>query len=135
MIIIDTNVYSALDNGSISAVAILKSQTSICVPIVVVGELQFGFMNGNRQEDNKNRLGKFLAQDKIDVLNLTLETAEIYGRLSTYCKKVGRALSNNDIWIAALALESNAVLATYDKDFEVFAGMFGDKLVVISAID
>ncbi len=35
----------------------------------------------------------------------------------------------------ALALETNASLATYDKDFEVFADMFGDKLAIISAID
>jgi tRNA(fMet)-specific endonuclease VapC len=131
MILIDTNVYSALENGRLSAVEVVRTESNICLPIVVVGELKFGFLKGNRTEINNQRLNVFLAQSYIEVMNPTLKSAEIYGELSLFAQKKGKALSNNDLWIAALAQEHNYRLATYDKDFEVFSELFGGKLLIL----
>jgi PIN domain. len=46
------------------------------------------------------------------------------------CKK-GRVLSQNDIWIAALAKETGGTLATFDKDFKALSDIFGDKLLIL----
>ena len=133
MILIDTNVYVALENGSSSALQVLKGDTSIGVPIMVIAELIYGFVNGSKKDINQDKLDRFLAQDFVEILlTFTANTAKVYAELSVYARKKGRALSNNDTWIAAIALENEFKLATYDKDFEVFLELFGDKLQILS---
>lgn len=129
--LLDTNVYSALDAGKSSARLALKQHDTIQLPIVVVGELRYGFAFGAREEENNNRLNLFLAQDMVDVLLLNENTAAIYANLASLCRKKGRALSNNDLWIAALAQQQDTRLVTYDKDFQVFQEYLGDNLIVL----
>jgi len=129
--IIDTNVYSALDRGDPLAIDALRGRLNIYFPIISVGELRYGFNNGSKQKENEFRLGKFLAQEGVDILFPTLKTAELYGQLAAYCCKAGHVLSNNDLWIAALAKESDLSLVTFDKDFSVFKDIMGDKLIIL----
>lgn len=131
--IIDTNVYSALDNGLQSAVDILRGQKSILLPIFVVAELRYGFANGLNKTENETRLDRFLSQNGVEVSLPTLKTAEHYASLAMYCKQAGRALSQNDLWIAAIAQENGMRLVTYDKDFKVFQDIFGGKLVILES--
>lgn len=131
--IIDTNIYSGLDAGKKSAIEVIRSETTISLPIMVAGELRYGFMNGQRQVENESRLTTFVAQDRVQLLIPSFETSEHYAMLATKCRLSGRALSHNDIWIAALAYESGERFATYDNDFSVFEDIFGDKLVLLSS--
>lgn len=130
--IIDTNVYSALDKGRHSAISALGNNDTLHIPIVVVAELRYGFAFGSREDFNNERLSKFLAQDRVVLLALNVQTADIYAELASLCRKSGRALSNNDIWIAALAKQHNVRLATYDKDFNAFADILDDKLILLN---
>lgn len=129
--IIDTNIYLALYNGEKPVIDALKSAPVIEVPIMVVAELRYGFMYGNKQHDNATKLDKFLAQEKVEIIYPTLQTAQIFGELSVYCRRAGRALSHNDLWVAALARERNLALVTRDKDFAVFSEMFGKNLIIV----
>lgn len=129
--IIDTNVYSAFNRGSTEAIEILKKcqQIFLCTP--VLGELRAGFMGGSRFEENERNLDKLLANANVNVLDIRLATTRVYADLTVFAKKKGRALSNNDIWIAALALENNLPLATFDKNFDVFTEKFGNNLIIL----
>lgn len=132
MLLIDTNVYSALDKGSTTAIDVLRGQSNIYIPITVIGELRYGFMNGNKQTENDLKLNTFLAQDTVEIVFPTIATANLYAELSLFCRRAGRALSHNDLWIAALAKENRLRLATYDKDFSILSDILGDKLVVLT---
>ena len=133
MILIDTNVYVALENGVTSALEVLKTDTTIGIPIMVVAELSYGFSNGSKKDVNEDKLNRFLSQDFVEmVFMLTATTAKVYAELALYARIRGRALSNNDIWIAAIAKENDFKLATYDKDFEVFLEIFGKKLLILT---
>jgi predicted nucleic acid-binding protein len=129
--VIDTNVYSALERGSDLATSAIAGQSSLQVPLMVVAELRFGFINGAKHKLNEERLIRFLAQPNVEVLLPTLKTSELYAKLSTHCRQSGRALSQNDIWIAALAKEHNKKFVTYDNDFKVFQELFGKDLLVL----
>lgn len=129
--IIDTNIYSALDRAESTTLKMMANVPVAYVPIIVLGELQYGFMKGSRGEENINRLKRFLSQDTVEVLNIKAETTRYYGELSLLCKKSGRALSNNDIWIAALAMENDLPLATFDKDFAVFKDILKSGLILL----
>lgn len=128
--IIDTNVYSALDRGDAVVVEVLRGQSGILVPIFVVGELRYGFLNGSRTVENDSRLNRLLAQENVEVLYPTPKTASLYAELAVMCRRMGRALSHNDIWIAALAYEHEVPLFTFDEDFLVFEGMSDLRVVV-----
>jgi tRNA(fMet)-specific endonuclease VapC len=130
-VILDTNAYSAFAVASPVIAEVIRGVPDISLPLPVIAELRFGFIKGNKQAYNEHLLQKFLAQPQATVLKPTLETTRRYADLQLWCKKRGRALSNNDIWIAALAQEANDTLVTFDRDFDVFADLFGDKLMIL----
>jgi predicted nucleic acid-binding protein len=131
MILIDTNVYSAANLSSAVAISTLKQSDLIYVPTIVIAELRAGFLGGSKQDYNDMILDKFLSDKRVEVANVTLATTIIYAELADYAKKRGRSLSHNDLWIAALAKENGLKLVTFDRDFEVFADILGDKLLVL----
>jgi predicted nucleic acid-binding protein len=48
-----------------------------------------------------------------------METAKVYGKLYADLKKRGKMIPTNEIWIAALTIEYEGTLASFDKDFKV----------------
>lgn len=129
--ILDTNVYTALRRGEMTAVEMVNNAKDVCLPFCVVAELKFGFVNGTKRATNERFLTDFLALPHVDVLYPNIETISTYAELATYCRNRGRSLSPNDIWIAALASDGGQRLITYDKDFEVFGEVFGDRLAIL----
>ena len=129
--IIDTNVYSALDRADAKAVNIINNQEFVNLPVIVVAELRFGFLNGVKQKENSLKLSRFLSQDNVNIVYIGVDTANVYAELAVFAKKSGRVLANNDIWIAALALENKMPLVTFDKDFSVFESFLGKDLIIL----
>jgi len=129
--ILDTNAYSALARGLQSVVDIVSDASELKLPLPVIAELRYGFVKGSQSERNEQVLQKFLAQSQVSIAMPTLKTTELYSQLQFYCTKRGKVLSHNDIWIAALAQESNDVLVTFDRDFSVLTDIFNDKLIIV----
>jgi len=129
--LLDTNAYSALARGMPAIVDAIGGASRVDLPLPVVAELRYGFAKGSQREHNEGVLQRFLAQPQISIVVPTLRTTEHYAELQLHCQRAGRALSQNDIWIAALARESNDTLVTYDQDFSVFAEIFGNKLLIL----
>lgn len=130
--ILDTNAYSALLRGIESVSQVVSDTHELSLPLPVIAELRYGFLKGSQAERNEQVLQKFLAQPQISILVPTYKTTEIYAKLQLLCQQKGKALSQNDIWIAALAQETKDTLITFDKDFNVFNGMFDHKLLILS---
>lgn len=59
----------------------------------------------------------------VAVLCPGVATAEQYGRLRAQLAKAGTPIPENDIWIAALALEHQLLLAARDAHFDLIAGL------------
>jgi len=130
--ILDTNAYSALARNAPSIVDSINQARQVALPLPVIAELRYGFAMGNQPDRNEALLERFLAQPQASVLSPSINTTWHYAKLQKYCRQQGRALSNNDIWIAALAQEAADTLATYDADFKIFADLFGDKLLLLA---
>jgi tRNA(fMet)-specific endonuclease VapC len=54
---------------------------------------------------------------KVSLLNCNKETARIYGKVKAQLKKNGTPIPENDIWIAAVAIQHDLVLVTNDNHF------------------
>lgn len=129
--ILDTNAYSALVRGERTITEVVSSAEELTLPLPVIAELRYGFMKGSQRERNSRMLERFIAQPQIHIIAPTIKTAEHYATLQLLCQQKGRALSHNDIWIAALARELEGTLVTFDKDFSVLVEVFGDKLIIL----
>lgn len=120
---LDTNGYSRLFKKDLFLEDLLNNASSVYISIIVIGEILFGFKNGNREKENRKLLEKFLGRDVVTVLDVGRETAEIYAEIKIFLKKKGVPIPVNDIWIAAHTIETGSVLVTYDKHFLKIPGL------------
>ena len=118
--IIDTNVYRAFMDGESAVRQHILFSEHLLVPLVVAAELYKGFLGGSRPEENKIEWEKFMVATRAEIVCPALSTAERFAELAVYCRRHGRVLSDNDLWVAATALETGEPLLTLDKDFMVF---------------
>lgn len=116
-IILDTNAYAAFFTGDVAVLDVLASAEAVYLSAVVLGELFAGFKGGSREAANKKQLEAFLNKSTVQVLDVTSETAGLFGEIKNRLKKAGTPLPINDVWIAAHAAETGAVLITYDEHF------------------
>jgi predicted nucleic acid-binding protein len=122
-IILDTNVYSKLIEGNGILKTIVENSTDVYIPVIVLGELLFGFKNGTRINKNLNLFNEFIEQNRVKIMDTSNETAIIFADIKLSLMKKGRPIPTNDIWIAALAIESGSVLLTFDRQFESIPGL------------
>lgn len=128
-ILIDTNIYSALNRGDAAVRSLLADTNLIAIPPAVIAELLFGFYGGSNRFANEHELDVFLQQETVEIVPVSRETARTYAEIASFCRKSGRALSNHDLWIAASALEHGIPLVTFDKDFMALRGFFTDGML------
>lgn len=115
--LLDTNAYSAFHRGHEFVVNQVRRSEKVLLPMVVVGELLFGFRNGSRYEENFHTLRSFVGDPSVRLLPITWDTADLFGRISTALRKKGKPIPTNDIWIAAHAMAARADLLSSDPHF------------------
>ena len=115
---LDTNRLTDYFRGDKELSARLEICDDVFIPLIVLAEIKAGFLGGNRSHQNEIVLGKFLAKPTAKVLVPTRETADHFAKLYVQLRRAGTPLPDNDIWIAALALEHDLILITRDQHFE-----------------
>jgi tRNA(fMet)-specific endonuclease VapC len=114
---LDTNRYTDFARGDKALVEMLEAADSIHVPFVVVAELRAGFAVGRRGRDNERVLQQFLGRPGIDVLLPDEDTTRHYAAVYRQLRSQGTPIPTHDLWIAALVLQHDLVLATRDAHF------------------
>jgi len=120
---LDTNAYSDLRRGDSRIKDVLDRADEVIVPAAVVGELQLGFLRGSKCAENERMLSDFLAVPCVKFQPATRGIAERYGYVKAALWKAGKAIPENDIWIAATALETGSRLLTRDAHFNLIGGL------------
>jgi len=115
---IDTNRLTDLLQGDARLAERLGACDEVWVPLVVLGEIKAGFHGGTQRHRNEALLQRFLAKATVSVLLPGRETAEHYARIFVQLKRAGTPVPDNDLWIAALALEHDLTLITRDRHFD-----------------
>lgn len=120
---LDTNAYKALGEGDPRLAEDMRRAETVGLPIIVLGELWFGFINGSRLRDNSETLERFLATPRVRILELGEQTTRLFGEIATLLAQTGVAIQQNDIWIAALCKQHGFALATRDHGFHHVLGL------------
>ncbi len=116
-ILFDTNAYSELIRGRSEAVEVMQIAANIGLPLIVIAELEAGFRHGNRFTKNQIDLENFLNLSRVSVLFPDRETATVYGEIHSDLLAKGQTIPTNDVWIAALAVQFEIPLFTFDTHF------------------
>ncbi|MDX9714050.1 MAG: type II toxin-antitoxin system VapC family toxin [Dissulfurispiraceae bacterium] len=122
-ILLDTNAYSGFMSGSQVVFDHIVESEIVYVSTVMLGELFAGFIGGKRYSENIYDLRRFLSKDGVNVINVSIETSEIFGEIKAGLAKSGNMIPMNDIWIAAHAVETGSKLLTFDTHFKKIKGL------------
>ena len=122
-ILLDTNAYSAFMAGDEQVLDALSQADTTLVSVIVIGELLAGFRGGSRLQANRRQLASFVAKPTVRTVNVGPETAEIFGEVKDALRRVGTPIPIADVWLAAQAMESGAVVVTYDEHFTRVPGL------------
>jgi tRNA(fMet)-specific endonuclease VapC len=113
--LLDTNIVIALFAEDKAIKDNLGEAGEVFVPSIAIGELCYGARKSARASENLARIDEFAANNV--VLGCDTETARRYGDVKNALRIKGRPIPENDIWIAAVALQHGLTLVTRDMHF------------------
>lgn len=113
--LLDTNAIIALQREDEALKKLLTAATDVFLPAVAVGELYYGAYKSGRVEANRQNVAAFIVGRV--VLRVDADTADVYGQAKQGLRAKGRPIPENDIWIAALAIQYDLTLITDDAHF------------------
>ena len=119
--IIDTNALSAWKDADADAISTISAAVSVLVPVIVIGEYVYGIQRSREKAQAESWLEKILAATPIAVIGH--KTAALYGITRSRLRDKGRPIPDNDLWIAAIALEYNLPVLSRDAHFDHVEGL------------
>jgi len=119
--VLDTNVVIALFANDVAVVERIRGADEVFVPSVVIGELYYGARRSGRVGANLARVNEFATEST--VLSCDVGSAQRYGEIKDELRKKGRPIPENDIWVAALALQHDLTLVSRDEHFSQIPGL------------
>lgn len=119
-LVLDTNVYCDYAEGLPGVVDVIATMGDIIfLPAIVIGELSFGFIKGNKQAYNEKKLHHIIDRLKIIIINVDENVAQKYASIYLSLVKKGNKIPLNDVWISACCMEVGGTLLTRDKHFKL----------------
>lgn len=119
--LLDTNIVIALFADESAVKENLARTDEIFVSSIMIGELYYGAHKSARSKENIARIDEF-AQGNI-VLACDAGTATFYGEIKNALRLKGHPIPENDIWIAAIALQHDLILVSRDAHFSEIEGL------------
>ena len=117
-LLLDTNVLIKFLRGDRKIAKVVSTYEEILVPTVVFGEYKAGVAGetaAGRQQISV--LEMFLDSPAVKVVEVTEDIANAYARVFRVLKAKGTPIPQNDLWIAACAVDSAAVVYSLDEHF------------------
>lgn len=92
------------------------------ISVITYGELLYGASKSGHRTDALRRLQELT--DLLPILPLPEGAAAVYGEVRAGLESKGEMIGNNDLWIAAHAIESGFVLVTNnEREFRRVRGL------------
>ncbi|GAA4746989.1 tRNA(fMet)-specific endonuclease VapC [Flavisolibacter ginsenosidimutans] len=120
-VILDTNIIIELFKKNENVRSIVARIEMVCVPLIVLGELRLGAYRSKNPTAKEKEIEDFLSTSVLLLLND--RTTKIYAGTKAALLLKGRAIPENDIWIAAIALQQALPFYTHDAHFREVDGL------------
>lgn len=122
--LLDTVIVAGYFNGDPAIQGRLREAT-VYVSSITVGELYYGAYNSGKVASNLENIRRFV--ELVNVLVCDAATADRYGQVKRALRVMGKPIPENDIWIAAAALQHGLTLVTRDDHFNEVAGLLLER--------
>jgi tRNA(fMet)-specific endonuclease VapC len=119
--LLDTNTAVALLNKSPQVREVIARSDEIHISAIAIGELYFGAEKSGRVEINRQRVDEIA--ENYSVLTCDAQTAHLYGVAKHNLRTKGKPIPENDLWIAATALQHDLILLSRDAHFQAVDGL------------
>ena len=116
-ILLDTSAYIEARRGNPHFQREIRSAASRAIEPVALGEIQAGLVRSRAPLEEEQWLTRFLNTESVTFLKLDRFTSDRYATLKNYLDRIGRPISPNDLWIAAVAWQHGLQLLTADRHF------------------
>ena len=94
----------------------IRECDEIFTSVVVIGELLYGALHSANSEANLRVVADFASS--ITALPTDRRTAEAYARMKQGLRAKGRPIPDNDLWVAAVAVQHGLSLVARDTHFD-----------------
>ncbi len=101
--LLDTSIVLHVFKQNKQIAARLNTFTEVFIPLIVIGELYYGAYASADPERHIQQTNEFLLNCKITHFDTVTSTT--YGKIKAELKRKGRPIPENDIWIAASAIQ------------------------------
>lgn len=99
----------------------LASHSSLLISVTTIGEMLYGAARSAKPDDEEQRVVQFAAG--CAVIPVDLMTAAYYAKIKAGLAAKGKPIPENDIWIAASAMQHGLTLAARDEHFSLIDGL------------
>ena len=114
--LLDTNIVIALFSEEVTVQEKARNAAVVALAPPIIGELCYRAQKSEKVSENLYRINRFVQQNAF--FPCDLETARLYGTIRDQLRRKGRPIPDNDIWIAAIALQRGLILVTRDAHFD-----------------
>lgn len=133
LLLLDTNIVIHLVRGNAVAQAVdarfqLRARPERpLISVVTLGEALAFATYQNWGPERVVRLRELL-REFVSVGINSQPVLDRYAEISTFLRRSGRTVSDNDVWIAACASATTATLLTTDRDFDPLVGQYLERV-------
>jgi len=127
--VLDTNIYVDFGQGRQEVVDVIATRsTEILLPVIVLGELFYGFQRGSKSKENEARFRYFVTSLGVSIIDVDEEVARKYSLVYSALSARGTPIPINDVWIAACCMSVGGTLLTRDRHFDQIEQI--DKIIL-----
>lgn len=120
-VLLDTSVVIEHFKGNLTVTAALEATDYLFLPCIALGELYYGALRSHAFEKHSQQINLFL--QAVTLVSIDKDSAFHYAHIRAALAQAGKPIPENDIWIAALAIQHELPLATRDNHFEHIASI------------
>jgi len=120
-LILDTNAISAFFEGQREVVDRFDLTPVLFLPTIVIGEFSYGALKSANTEENLRKLETLIKG--CEIVSCDADVARRYASIKIQLERIGKMIPENDMWIAACALETGLPLFTNDGHFDQVLGI------------
>ncbi len=114
--LLDTNIVIGMFTGDKAIQEKMQNIDKMFLASPIVGELCYGARKLSRPTENFAKVNRLT--QRFPLFSCDLETARWYGNIKDQLRRKGRLIPDNDIWIAAIAIQHGLILVTRDSHFD-----------------
>jgi len=119
--LLDSNIVIASLSSDAGVLKRIEDADEYFISATVLGEMFFGALHSANSSKNLDRLEDFVSV--AGFLSCDISTARHYGQIKALLRRKGKPIPENDIWIAASAMQHSLTLATRDRHFDDVDGL------------